>query len=290
MVQSAPTVRRRRLGAKLRELRGDMTLEEVVEASGGAVTVSQLSRWETAKNVAQPKNVTAVLDVYVKLGREVDDDLRKALLTLTREGARRGWWQSYRSILTPAYQDLITMEADASSVRTWQSSVVPGLLQTGEYARELITSVGMTEAVKARVDALAEVRLARQAVLVNEDPLRLWAIIGEAALHADCAEGVMREQLGRLLSLGRRPTITIQVLPTNVAPHVGLMGAFSILGMESDHPDLDVCLTESLTSMLYHEARDEVGVYQDAFERLRAVALSPEQSAQKIAKIRDQHS
>ncbi|MCD9901823.1 hypothetical protein LUR56_21705 [Streptomyces sp. MT29] len=93
---SAPTVRRRRLGAKLRALRGEMTLEEVAEKSGGAFALSKLSRLETAKSAAKSKDVGDLLDLYVKLGRNVDDELRAALLTLTREGAQRGWWHSYR--------------------------------------------------------------------------------------------------------------------------------------------------------------------------------------------------
>ncbi|MGW0933262.1 helix-turn-helix domain-containing protein [Streptomyces sp. NPDC002644] len=284
---SAPTVRRRRLGAKLRELRGDWTLEEVAEKSGGRVVASKLSRWENARNAARSGDVEAVLDLYAELGRDVTAELREALLSLTREGSRRGWWQSYRSILTPEYEDLISLEAEATSVRTWQIGVIPGLLQTGDYARELITSVGMTEAVKARVDALVEVRLARQAVLSHDTPLNLWAIIGEAALHTRCVgDGVMRDQLGRLLSLSRRPNITLQILPIDAPPHVGQMGSYTILGF-GDHTDLDVGLTEGLTSMLYVEDREQVGVYRDAFERLRATALSPEASAEKIAEMKE---
>lgn len=285
---SAPTVRRRRLGAKLRALRGEMTLEEVAEKSGGAFALSKLSRLETAKSAAKSKDVGDLLDLYVKLGRNVDDELRAALLTLTREGAQRGWWHSYRGVLTPVYEDLISLESEATAVSMWQAGTIPGLLQTGDYAREFIKTTAMSEGVEDKVDALVEVRLARQAVLTRENPLTLWAIIAEGALRSKIAgEGVMRDQLSRLLALGRRPNVNIQVMPSDAPPHVGQMGSYTLLGFE-EHADLDVVHTESLTSALYVEDRAQVGVYREGFGRLRAAALGVEASTERITEIRDQ--
>lgn len=286
---STPTVRRRRLGAKLRAVRDslELTLEDVAEKSGGRITVAKLSRLETARSAAKADDVEALLNLYAV----EDAELRAALLALTREGGRRGWWQSYRGVLSPVYEDLISLEAEASSVRTWQMGVIPGLLQTAEYAREFMSSIGMSDAEEAKVDALVEVRLARQAVLTSrEELLNLWAIVGEQALQTRCVgEGVMQEQLSRLLTVAKRPNVTIQLLPSNASPHVGQMGSYSILGF-ADHADLDVVHVESLTSALYVEDRAEVGVYRDAFERLRAAALSVEESADRIREIREQHA
>ncbi|AJE84309.1 DNA-binding protein [Streptomyces albus] len=282
---SAPTVRRRRLGVKLRGLRGSSTLDEVAAKSAGAINPAKLSRIETARTAAKAKDVELLLDLYGIKGKE----LRRALLSLTREGARRGWWQSYRGILSSVYEDWISLEAEATTLRTWQMGVIPGLLQTGEYAREIVTATAMSEAIEAKVDALVEIRLARQAVLTRDDPLNLWAIISETALRTKCVgEGVMTEQLGRLLSLGRRPNITIQVLPADASPHAGQMGSYSVLGFE-EHADLDVVHVESLTSLLYVEEPDHVDVYRSAFERLRASALSIEKSAELISEIRKLH-
>ncbi|MFJ7337893.1 helix-turn-helix domain-containing protein [Streptomyces sp. NPDC101116] len=282
---SGPTVRRRRLGKKLRALRDaqGLTLEDVADKSSGAFTVAKLSRLETARSAAKPADVERLLDLF-----GVDDaELRGALLSLAREGAQRGWWHSYRGVLSPVYEDLISLEHEASSVRSWQMGVIPGLLQTGEYAREIITATAMSAAVEGRIDPLVEVRLARQAVLTRESPVNLWAIIAEGALHTTClGEGVMRDQLSRLLERSRRPNVTIQVLPSDAPPHVGQMGSYSILSFE-EQADLDVVHVESLTSALYVEESEHVGVYRDAFERLRAAALSPELSAQRIAEIRE---
>lgn len=282
---STPTVRRRRLGAKLRALRDTLglTLEDVAEKSAGKITVAKLSRLETARSAAKSGDVEMLLGLYgVDAG-----ELRAALLALATEGARRGWWQSYRDVLSPVHEDLISLEADATSVRSWQMGAIPGLLQTADYAREIIASTAMSAAVVERVDALVEVRLARQAVLTSrERPLDLQVIIAESALHTRCmSEGVMHDQLTRLLTLGRRPNINIHVMPAGSPLHAGQMGSFWILGFD-DHSDLDVVHIESLTSALYIEDGEQVGVYQGAFERLRAAALPVEESADRIAEIR----
>ncbi|MGN5631702.1 helix-turn-helix domain-containing protein [Streptomyces sp. AC154] len=283
---SAPTVRRRRLGAKLRALRGELTLEEVAERSKGQFVYSKLSRIETARSASKAKDIDALLDLYAEVGREVSDELRAALLTLTKEGAQRGWWHSYRGVLTPVYEDLISLETEAESISAWNVGAIPGLLHTAEYAREIIHATAMSEAVEARVDALVEVRLARQAVLTREDPLALWAIISEAALRSTSnVEGLMREQLGRLLTTGKRPNINLQVLPSNAPLHVGQLGSFTILGF-GPHADLDVVHTEGLTSALYVEESDKVAAHRDAWQRLSSAALSVEASADLITEIR----
>lgn len=282
---SAPTVRRRQLGRTLRALRESSGLkqDDVAARSAGALNGAKISRVETAKTAASAKDVAVILDA---LG-VTDPELRSSLLKLTREGARRGWWQSYRSVLSAAYEDLISLESEATQVSTWQPCAIPGLLHTAEYAREIITATAMNAAAEEKVDALVEVRLARQVVLTRENPLRLWAIIGEAALRARCADDrIMTDQLDRLLSLNRRPNINIQVLPSTVPPHVGQMGAFSILGYGA-YSGLSVAHIESLTSALYVEDRDDVAVYQDAVERLRAAALSPGESMDLVAEIRN---
>ncbi|WKX70351.1 helix-turn-helix transcriptional regulator [Streptomyces sp. XD-27] len=284
---SVPTVRRRRLGAKLRALRGELTLDEVAERSEGLFVPSKLSRIETAKSATKAKDVEALLDLYATLGREVSDELRAALVMLTKDGDQRGWWNSYRDVLTPAYEDLISLEAEAESVSAWHLGAIPGLLQTAEYAREINRATAMSEAVAAQIDALVEVRLARQAVLTREKPLTMWAIIAEQALRSTVAdENLMYEQLGRLLSMSKRPNVTIQVLRSEAPLHVGQLGTFSILGF-GPHMDLDVAYTEGLASTpLYVEDRDKIAVYRTAWQRLASAAESVEASAVLIAQIR----
>lgn len=138
----------------------------------------------------------------------------------------------------------------------------------------------------AHVDALVQVRLARQAVLTRADPLILRAIIAEQALHSTSSTyGLMHEQLGRLLAMGKRPNISIQVVPSNAPLHVGQSESFSVLGF-GPHADLDVVHAEGLTSALHIEEREQVAAYRDALQQLASVALPVEASAELITKIR----
>ncbi|MFE3905419.1 DUF5753 domain-containing protein, partial [Streptomyces sp. NPDC059153] len=122
--------------------------------------------------------------------------------------------------------------------------------------------------------------------VTREDPLTLWAIIAEGALRTKgVGEAVMDEQLGRLLSMGKRPNVNVQVLRSDAPFHVGQLGSFSVLSF-GDHPDLDVVHTENLTSAVYVEQRDQVAIYRDAVQRLTSAAESVEASAQLIAEIR----
>jgi transcriptional regulator with XRE-family HTH domain len=281
---SAPTVRRRRLGAELRRFRTEsgQTLDEISEKTG--LNVAKLSRIETAVIAAKAPDVERILDAYAIEDRK----LRSALLTLAKEGGKRGWWQSYKNVLSQKYEDLISLEAEASSIRSFELAVVPGLLQTSGYAKEVIGSTAMTEAVMDKVRALVEVRVARQAILTSSDqPLDLWAIIHESALTARCPDPTtMRDQLQRLLELAEMPNVSIQVLPAEAAPHPGTMGAFTLLGFP-EHPDLDIVHIESLTNALYVEDREQVRTYGQAFERLRAAALPCEESLACIARLKD---
>ncbi|MGC5343634.1 helix-turn-helix domain-containing protein [Streptomyces sp. DT171] len=283
---SAPTVRRRQLGRTLRALREGLGLkqDDVARRSGGKLNGAKISRIETAVTAATAADVALILDAC---GVE-DEDTRAGLLRLTREGARRGWWQSYRSVLSQPYEDLISLESEAEQISTWQPIMIPGLLQTGEYARRIIAATARGEALEDRVTALVQVRLARQAVLTGHAPLTLWAIIGEGALRARTDDPrIMYDQLAHLLAAGRWPNVTIQILPLTDAPHVGLTGAYSILGYGA-HASLDVVHIESLTQALYVEGRESVSAYQEAIAELRAQAMSADASAQLITEIRDQ--
>ena len=278
-----PTVRRRRLGAKLRSLREEqgLTLDDVANRLPW-LTIAKLSRLEIAQSGAKPSDINALLDFY---GVE-EPELRDALLSLTRTRKQPGWVRSYRAVLSPVYEELICLEAEATSVQNWQLAGIPGLLQTHDYAREITIATSPTASGKANADALADIRVARQAVLTRpERPLQLHALISEAALLTTCAEGVMYEQLGRLLTMGARDTITVQVVPLDAPLHIGLVGNHSLLRFPV--PGLDVVHVENVTSLLHVEEATQVDHYRRAYDTLSAIALSPEQSAERIKQIRE---
>lgn len=278
-----PTVRTRRLGSELRRLRdaAGLKIDDVVARTG--MPQSKISRVESARLGIRPDALDALLDLY----GVTDVEKRAALHVFARDGRKRGWWQTYRDVISPAYADLISLEADATDMRAYESTLIPGLLQTAEYARATISAINMTS-TDGEVDALVEVRVARQSVLTRPQPLALWAVIHEAALHPKVknAPQMMKAQLQKLLDISRLPTVSIQVLPLDAPPHVGLSGSFTVVGFP-EATDLDVVLLEHLTSALYVEEPEEVSRYGTAFEHLRAAALPFDESADLIAKLKD---
>ncbi|WP_327233732.1 helix-turn-helix domain-containing protein [Streptomyces sp. NBC_01317] len=279
---SDPTVRKRRLGSELRRMReaAGLKLDDVAERT--SLNAAKTSRIETARIGVKPDDLTALLDLY-----GLDDEAKRAALHgLAKDGGKRGWWQTYRDAISPAYADLISLEADARNMRSYQITLIPGLLQTAAYARATIDAINMTSP-QDRVNALVEVRVARQSVLTRPEPLEFWAIVHEAALRPRIAPSqVMRDQLQRLIDLAELPHVSIQVLPLDAPPHPGLAGSFALVGFP-ETADLDVVHVESLTSALYIEEPAEVSSYSAAFERLRAAALPFADSADLIARTKD---
>jgi transcriptional regulator with XRE-family HTH domain len=278
-----PTVRTRRLGSELLRLReaAGLKLDDVTSRTG--MPASKVSRIEKARLGVRPNDLTSLLDLY-----GVDDAAKRDVLQeLARDGRKRGWWQTYRDVISPAYADLISLEADAVTMQTFQTTLIPGLLQTAAYARATIEAIRM-DSQPEEVDALVDVRMARQSVLSRRDPLELWAIIHESALHPRVSSHplLMKEQLQMLLDKQRLPHVSIQVLPLSAPPHVGMSGSFAVVGFP-EAASLDVVLVESLTSALYVEDAAEVSRYGSAFERLRAAALPFDESADLIARLKD---
>ncbi|MFF7439463.1 Scr1 family TA system antitoxin-like transcriptional regulator [Streptomyces sp. NPDC008122] len=280
-----PTVRRRRLGEALRRYRHNagLTLDTAAEAMGWLGP--KLSRIENASAHIRPTEVAELLRVYEITDSEVVD----ALEGLAKDARKQGWWQTYSGIVAPAYADYISLESDADCVREFAPLLVPGLLQTAAYARETVAAHATTR-TPDEVAALAEVRLARQSVLTRpERPLKVWAIIGEAVLHQRFAArpNTMRDQLRRLLDAAEMPNVTVQVMQLDVTPHPGGAGGFSLVGFPGPMPD--VVLLENLIGAAYVEGVDEVQVFADAFERIIAAALSPDDSLALIAQMEERH-
>ncbi|AXK32858.1 helix-turn-helix domain-containing protein [Streptomyces armeniacus] len=277
---ASPTVSRRLLGAELRALREERGLTADEAAGRLGWHPSKMSRVETGRSGLRDAELSRVLDVY-----EVTEPVaREALSSMSRDGKRRKWWQPYSDVLTKRYSSFISLESEASSARSFQMSLVPGLLQTPDYARAVIRAL-KPERAPDEVNALVEVRLARQnAALNRESPLRVWGVIDEAVLHRVVGDGgLMAGQLKRLLTASEQPEITLQVLPFGAGSHAGLLGPFVILEFPV-RADLDVVCTEGLTSNVYLEREEDVAAYSRAFDHVRAAALDVGPSRDLIAR------
>ncbi|MGW0767537.1 helix-turn-helix domain-containing protein [Streptomyces sp. NPDC002676] len=286
-MQNGPAVRRRKLGAELRTLRAEAGLTSGEAARLVGWHQSKVSRIETGASGVKPADVRILLDAYAVR----DAQLRELLLLLAGAeenavGARNRWWHAYRGVLPPTYRDFISLESQASGMRTLETTVVPGLLQTPEYARA-VTRAAVKSLDEEALDALVEVRLARQDVLHSDPPLHLDAVLDEAVLRREVGgPEVMARQLERLLQAARLPQVRLQVLPFGAGAHVGLTGPFVIFSFPSTS-DLDVVVLDQLTSSLYLERKEDLVAYSEAFNTLRIHALSPEESLDYIAGIGD---
>jgi hypothetical protein len=204
-------------------------------------------------------------------------------------GGRHHWWHAYRGVLPPTYRDFISLEAQASTMRSLETSVVPGLLQTPEYARAVTRAAvgGLDNDGPERLDALVQVRLARQDVLRADPPLALSVVLDEAVVRREVGgPGVMARQLDRLVEAAHLPQVRLQVLPFAAGAHIGITGPFVIFSFPSTS-DLDVVVLDHLTSSLYLERKEDLEAYSEAFNTLQFHALSPEDSLDYIAGIGD---
>lgn len=275
-----PTVRRRRLGSELRRLRElhSYKLEEVAERLG--LAPSTLSRIETGKSPTRTAYLTAMLDLY-----QVDESAqRQGMLNMAREGHRKGWWAAWEDVLPTGFDVYVGLEAEAASVRAYESLVVHGLLQTESYARTVMTTVRRRQTAE-QVERLIALRMQRQAVLSREDPLDLWVILDEAVLRrAIGSPQLMREQLMHLADASMWPNVTIQVLPFCSGAHASLNGPFAIISFP-ERFDADVVYAESVAGQAYLEREADVRYRAETFDLLRAAALAPTESTELIKSI-----
>lgn len=280
-MEQVPAVRRRRLGEELRRLRDLAGLTSGEAARMAGWHQSKVSRIETGRSSVSPQDVTLLLDLY-----DVRDKaLRDLLATLAGRGSSRGWWHDFRDVLPVEYRDFISLETGATRVRTLENSVVPGLLQTADYARALTRDV-MPHLPEHEVEALVDVRTTRQAVLRQDPPLELWAVLDEAVLRRGVGGAqVMEGQLRRLEEASELPHVRVQVLPFSAGGHTGVTNSFVIFSFPRI-ADLDVVVVDHLTSSLYVDRKEDVAAYTAAYTRLRARALPREESAAMIAAIR----
>jgi transcriptional regulator with XRE-family HTH domain len=278
-----PTVRRRRLGQelrRLRELRG-MTAEEVAERL--LVSQSKISRLENGRRSISQRDVRDLCGVY-----EVEDHrIVDSLMQMAKDSRQQGWWHAFGDI---PYSVYIGLETDAASLRVYEPQVVPGLLQTRPYADALINGA-LPESAPADVEKRVGVRIRRQdRVNALDNPLRLWAVVDEAALRRVVGDRhLMREQLEHLVEQSQLPHVTVQALPFGMGAHPGITGHYAILEFP-DTSDSSVVYIEGVTSDLYLEKANDVQRYSVMYEHLRAQALNVDQTRQFIAEIAKEYA
>jgi transcriptional regulator with XRE-family HTH domain len=252
------------IGAQLRKLREERGITRADAAEPIRASESKISRMELGRVGFKERDVHDLLDLYgMPAGPE-----RTALLARVREANEPAWWHRYHDVIPPWFRRYLGLEAAASLIRTYEVQFVPGLLQTEEYARAVIT-LGHRTADTNEIERRVRLRLSRQQVLGRPDPPRFWVVVDEAALQRPVGGvRVMRDQLEALVAtVTKAPTVRLQVLPLATGGHAAAGGAFTILRFP--HRDVpDVVYLEQLTSALYLERSEDVDQYFDAMNQL----------------------
>jgi transcriptional regulator with XRE-family HTH domain len=271
-----PTPRSRRLGRELRRLREAQGWKLEDAAKHLQCSTSRISRIESGDIKPRSGDVMELLHAYEIA---LDGEPALSLLSLTRDLRQSGWWQRLDAI-SGRYATYIAYETEATDLRNFEPTLVPGLLQTETYAR-VVNSVGREtdgEIIEQRVRA----RLIRQEVLSRKPiPLRLHAILTEAALTVEVGgPDIMGEQLDHIAELCRRPNVTVQVLRFAAGAHLATGGGFAVLTFEKDEPPLGYI--ETLAGELFLESIQEITRLLAVYDHLKTLAMSPAESINLI--------
>ncbi|MFI9596540.1 helix-turn-helix domain-containing protein [Nonomuraea sp. NPDC052265] len=280
---SGPTALRILLGSQLRKLREakNVTREEAGHLIRGSE--SKISRMELGRVGFKARDVSDLLTLY----GVVDPQARAAVLDLVATANEPGWWHRFNDVLPTWFQAYVGLEEAAARIRTYEVQFVPGLLQTKEYARAVVTA-GAAGIAAEEIARRVDLRLERQRLFDRPDGPVFWAVIDEAALRRPIGGvEVMRAQLEHLVDLMRQPSITIQIMPFSFGGHSAEGGAFSILRFpDRDLPD--VVYVEQLASALYLDKREDVDRYTEVMERLCAVSTTPDETIDLLRTIADE--
>ena len=282
MPSQSPTVPQRRLARALRRLRADadLTIEQVAEKVD--LSASTLSRLETAQATVRRGDIKELLDLYqVTEGPE-----RQKLLRLAVQSREQPWWWKYRHLPEATGADFAEQ---ADVIRQYSALLVPGLLQTEPYAREILRALKGDEADRNTEQQL-ELRMRRQAVLTKPESPQYVVVLDEPVVRRVVGDRqVIREQLQRLIEVSELPNVTLHLLPFSMGAHAAMDGEFTIFSYYNNpdvvYEDPDVVYVENIVGGGYIEDSTMTKRYNQAFQRLLELAWDPVKSAQALVEI-----
>ncbi|PWU48062.1 transcriptional regulator [Micromonospora globispora] len=282
------TVPRRQLGRLLRQFRNEAGV--TLDAAAEALEYSRQKIWRIGCGLGPVRvlDVKAMCDLY-----NVSPEMTEAMRGLAAETKSKGWWHAYGDAVPSWFELYVGLESAAAHLRQYEESLIPGLLQTREYALGL-SRLDRPRATEEERERAVEVRLQRQGLLTRRlpKPPRLDAILSEAVLRRTVAShGVMVGQLTRLLEAVEFPNVSVRVLPFSAGAHSGAVaGSFVILDFPANkggraEAEPSVAYSESLTGALYLDKPDELNSYRGVWSSLDALALDEAQSTDMIKKV-----
>jgi transcriptional regulator with XRE-family HTH domain len=269
-----PAVQRRRLRAELRRARLDAGLTQEQVAAAMDWSLSKLIRIENGSVNISTNDLKAILQHY-----KINDENRTSeLIALSRAARERSWWSTYRDSAPPRLLQLLEYEAAAFISRNFQPLVMPGLLQTEEYARISIRQLDPRMSA-SRFEALVGIRMKRQELLQRVDAPLLFFVMDESVVRRIVGgKDVMRRQVQKLIDASQLANVTIEIVPFSAGLLPGLQGQFLIYEFPDAADDDVLYLEHERGTLLSRDDTDEILKLREEFEKLREASLGPEGS------------
>jgi len=281
---ASPLMHRRRLRNELRAARQDKGLTQEQVASAMDWSLSKMNRIEKAKTGISTNDLKVLLPLY----GITDKDRSEDLLALARAARQIPWWRGYADIAPSTLLELIDYENAASSISQFEPMLVPGILQTEEYALAVLRAVYGEGSPAERVPALVELRTKRRDLLISDGAPLFSFLLDEAVIHRPVdSPAVMSRQLIHLVALASLPNVTIRVVPFAVGLHPGTKGPFKVIEFD-DEPDEDVAFLEGPRGDFISDDPKETKSYLEMFNRISQLALGESESVGLLSKAADE--
>lgn len=279
-----PVVQRRRLRTELRSARQAAGLTQENVADEMDWSPSKIIRIEAGSVGISTNDLRALLRLY-----GVADAARiEELIGLARVARERSWWSSYREDVSQRFLQFIEYEAAASAMRGFQPLMVPGLLQTEEYARTVIQQFAVN-ATPARVDTLVAIRMKRQELIGRPEAPSMHFVLDEAAIRRQVGgKAVMRRQIRHLIEIADRPNVTMEIVPFTAGVHPGMQGPFVILEFPEAADDDVLFLETAKADVIVRDDPEELSSYGEMFEQLKKLSYGPEHALTYLGTVADE--
>jgi transcriptional regulator with XRE-family HTH domain len=277
---ASPSVRRRRLASELRQIRRERDLSGLQVAEALDWSPAKVSRYEGARTGLKPEEVQRLLDFY-----GITDPRRGHLLGLAHDATQRPWWHEYSDAVSETYLEFIDLENEASSMQQWATHIVPGLLQTEAYARQLFTNYHLIERLTPRlIDRRVKLRMLRQEVLAQHPEPELSFLLDESILLRRVGDDdLMHRQLLFLAEQSERPDVTLRVYPFQ-HQYAILVNSFVVFhfGPAGEALLHDVVSAETMRDQFLVHGEADTYLFRLAYDALTEDALDPDESRQLI--------
>jgi transcriptional regulator with XRE-family HTH domain len=276
----SPTVWRRWLALELRRLRTVKNISQQGAAKQCGWSGARLSYLENGQQPVVESDLDKLLELY-----EVPEPERGRYYGAVHRSHTSAWWERFEFLVDDWISLYVGLEQGAKAIHTYETAVMPGLLQTPAYATAIMRS-GLRHRSSREIDRLVELRTERRAILTEgTDPTEFDVVLDESVLYRTPEDReVLRGQLEHLLEMAERPNVTLRVLPLDGGVQTFSPGPFSLLTFPWEQPDPGIVFLEHRGGAVYLEEFDEIERYALAFEGLTDLALDAKES---LATVRE---